>query len=160
MGTRIKLAAGGIAVVALAVIGIAILLAGEEQNVGGGSGEEATEVLEAPQRESASALVDPLDLRTIQALKDTGSDLSRRTDVIHYLYFQTEQDARGARRELRALGFQVQASPPDDRLREWSLSAFRDMIVSIKTITSTRLVLADLAARYQGEYDGWEARVQ
>src|SRR5919201_1750213 len=59
----------------------------------------------APRRASPSK--EALDALTLTQLAKAGADLSRPTEIIHYLYLPTEAQARDAARELEVAGYAV-----------------------------------------------------
>jgi Regulator of ribonuclease activity B len=73
--------------------------------------------------------------------------------VDHYVFFDTEAEARGAERELEVASFDVEVQPAPTGKR-WMLRA-RDEDSS--RLDETRLRLERIAAARHGEYDGWEA---
>lgn len=184
MTIRRAFAAAATALVALATVAGAVFVlggSGDSPGGAGGSGAEAAEGRQSPEfRASPPAPatkpgplprtpvppgplppnIDSLDFQTLQALEDQGSDLSRPTDVIFYLYYEAEGDARTAGRELQAIGFRVRGSLSRGPHREWMVSASRRMLVNFRTIGDTNLLMQHLAKKYDGEYDGWEAKVQ
>jgi rhodanese-related sulfurtransferase len=95
----------------------------------------------------------------LEQLRELGADLTKPRDARFYLYARTEEDARAAADELRAEGYTIVTEPSATPGGEhpWLTLASRDMVVDSDTIAEARRLFGDLAQRYSGEYDGWEA---
>jgi rhodanese-related sulfurtransferase len=95
----------------------------------------------------------------LDQLRKLGTDLTKPRDARFYLYVRTEGDARAAADELRAEGYATVVEPSATPRGEhpWLALASRDMVVDADTIAEARRLFGDLAERYSGEYDGWEA---
>jgi rhodanese-related sulfurtransferase len=103
------------------------------------------------------------DQLVLSALKKAGSDLDKPTDIRFYLYIPALNDAQHAARILREDGFKVEVRAPLGALpdgsveRRYSVIANAQRVPSSRNIRSARILFQDLALRYRGEYDGWEA---
>lgn len=80
--------------------------------------------------------------------------------ISHYLYLPTETAGKCVADELSMQGFVV-----DDRMdpydgSSWLVLAKRRMTPTEDAIAEARTFLEAIAARYNGEYDGWEVDVQ
>ena len=99
-----------------------------------------------------------LDQVTPDHLAKAGGNLSLPTDIVNYLYLAREADARTAGADLASAGYQIDvrraAAGPT-----WLVLARIDMVPSAQNIRLVRERFEGLAARFGGEYDGWEAAV-
>ncbi|RRC95861.1 ribonuclease E inhibitor RraB [Schaalia canis] len=87
-------------------------------------------------------------------------DLALPRDQVHYLYFPTEEAARAALVEAQRVGwlgaregvYQLDGYP------DWSMTVRRDdQPTNATTMPGIRAFFEELAERFNGEYDGWEA---
>ena len=101
---------------------------------------------------------DPLleDIQTLSQLTHAGSDLSKPTHVVHYLYFFNEAAAEKAKPSVPT-GFSTKSRRSNDG--RWVLIADHTIVPSVKNITADRLALEKAAKIGDGTYDGWEAAV-
>jgi hypothetical protein len=76
--------------------------------------------------------------------------------VLHYLYFPHQQGAVAAAAEFRNSGFATEERLGADGIN-WLVLARHEIVPSEEAIARIRQVMEDLAGRYGGEYDGWEA---
>lgn len=84
---------------------------------------------------------------------------SRRTGphvVLHYLYFPHQRGAVAVVAELRNAGVATGERLGADGIN-WLVLARHEIVLSEEAIARIRQVMEDLAGRYGGEYDGWEA---
>jgi hypothetical protein len=94
---------------------------------------------------------------------DTGRQLnsqsSRPSRVEYYFYFPSKDAADRAAAELRAdhLSVDVQPSAMDDG--KWVALASHSVAPGEPAIADFRDKFEDLAAKYGGQYDGWQAEV-
>ena len=98
------------------------------------------------------------DRETLRALRESGADLTRATEVRYYLYFPTEEAARAAAArastpELRAT---VRRAADDSA---WLCLVEGEMVPTEGAIHAASARLQAVAATHGGEYDGWEAAV-
>ena len=99
---------------------------------------------------------DDADRLVIAQLKEQGSDITKPTDVIFYLYFPTQADAESLRATVADMGFTVDIHQIDG-YTDWTLAANKTMIPSEDNILPLNHKFDDLAASKNGTYDGWEA---
>lgn len=87
-------------------------------------------------------------------------NLALPRDQVHYLYFPTEEAARAALVEAQRVGwlgaregvYQLDGYP------DWSMTVRRDdQPTNADTMPGIRAFFEELAERFNGEYDGWEA---
>lgn len=118
-----------------------------------------TVAIAAPHLAVAEEAMSP-DAKTLKALAEAGSDLTRPHEIDHWIYFQDEADARAAARELVASGFSVEPIAKDPGDSVWRLLARKTMVPRLAEVEATSEFLEDLARRHRGDYDGWETQVQ
>ncbi len=84
------------------------------------------------------------------------------TMVLYYLYFSSSGVASSAADDARARAFEVTVKEPLPQYPgQWSLTCERrDVVLDTDTIRGNSDYFDDLAARFGGEYDGWEASVR
>jgi len=99
-----------------------------------------------------------LDQLTLQQLGAAGANLGKPTDVVNYLYVPAEPAAQAAGAELRQAGFTVEVRPAATG-SNWLALARIDLVPSPENIRLLRERFEGLAAKFGGEYDGWEAAV-
>lgn len=97
------------------------------------------------------------DTLTIRALADV-SDASTPHSIAHFLYLPAEENAAAIAGELARLGFIVQELPPEQD-EDWLVLARHEIVPTETAIIATRAQLTELAERFGGNYDGWEAEV-
>ena len=100
---------------------------------------------------------DEHDLEILETLEEHGEDLSEPREIRVDLLFPDEDSANAAEEELTELGYEVAASRPPARRSQWSLRATRELRVDRENVTGFRHRFEELAARHDGEFDGWEA---
>jgi len=105
---------------------------------------------------SATTDADEADRLAIARLKDQGSDITKPTDVIFYLYFPTQANAEVLRASISDMGFNVDIHQLDG-YKEWTLAANKTMVPSEANILSLSHQFESMAASEDGTYDGWEA---
>jgi len=101
------------------------------------------------------------DLEVVSLLVKRGADLSQPRHVLYYLYFHDPEVAARAADEARAMSFEASVNEPlPQHPRQWSLVCERhDIVLDSQTIRNNGDFFDGLAARFGGEYDGWEASV-
>lgn len=109
--------------------------------------------------------VDAMDQDVIAQLRNNGSDVTKPTDVVHYLYIPVRGDAQDAARRSGAAGYRAVVHEPLGQLpngtfeKRYSVEARKTSVPSIENIRHARAFFEAVARRYHGEYDGWEAAV-
>ena len=110
-------------------------------------------------------MVDAMDRDVIAQLKSNGSDVTKPTDVLHYLYIPSRRDAEAVSRRSVAAGYRAAVEDPLGMLpngtmeKRYSVKAHKTVVPSIENIRRARAFFEVLARRYGGEYDGWEAAI-
>jgi regulator of RNase E activity RraB len=100
------------------------------------------------------------DQKILEQLVESGADLAKARHVIHYLYFASKADAETAADELRRDIYTAKVGNSAAEANSefpWVLIAERMGVVDEKTTDDERTLMTDIAERYSGDYDGWEA---
>ena len=100
---------------------------------------------------------DEHDLEILETLEEHGEDLSEPREIRIDLLFPDEGSANAAEEELTELGYEVATFEAAGEEEQWSLRATRDLRVDRENVTGFRHRFEELAARHDGEFDGWEA---
>jgi regulator of RNase E activity RraB len=101
----------------------------------------------------------PLDRQSIEQLRTAGSDLSKPHTIQFHLRVPSQKDANAAATELQAGDYDTAVRQDRDG-RNWLCVAQKSMTPTIENLSGARRMFMDLAARYHGEYDGWDAAVE
>jgi hypothetical protein len=105
------------------------------------------------------------DAALLAQLRAHGSDLTKRTDIVFYLYIPKFEDARAANAELQRNGYDPEVRQPLGKLpsggyeSRYAVVAHIQEVPTPENIQAARTLYEGLARRYNGEYDGWEAAV-
>jgi hypothetical protein len=105
------------------------------------------------------------DAAVISELKKAGSDVTRETSVIHYLYVPSEKAAHDASAALCRGGFTTVITEPENTAVNsepggtWGVIALETAVPSALHLRTVRPTFTALAQEYGGDYDGWEARI-
>ncbi|MBX9245972.1 ribonuclease E inhibitor RraB [Actinotalea ferrariae] len=99
------------------------------------------------------------DLMLLDAIQKQGGDLLAPRHVLHYLYFASSGAAARARDELVAAGWHAQARDPlSEYPDQWGVVAEQhDVVLEPDFVRTATDLMEAVAARGDGEYDGWEA---
>lgn len=100
----------------------------------------------------------PLDAATLKQLAAAGANLNKETEVVNYLYFPKEKDAKRAAEDLGRCGFLTRQGP-SAASDEYLIVAETKLVPSAHNVAEMRRTLETIAARFGGDYDGWEAAV-
>jgi hypothetical protein len=105
------------------------------------------------------------DERVLRALVSAGSNLTKSTDIVFYLYVPTREDADRCCVALWEKGYRSRVSAPLGELPDgsgesrWSVIGNLEAVPTLATICSSRELMERLAREVGGEFDGWEAAV-
>jgi regulator of RNase E activity RraB len=101
------------------------------------------------------------DLRVLGALVERGADMSQPRHVLHYLYASDPADAEPAAEVARGRGFDVTVDEPiPEHPGAWPIRCEKlDVVLSADVVRDDGTFFDELAARFDLEYDGWEASV-
>lgn len=106
------------------------------------------------------------DEAVLRALQERGSDLTKATDIINYLYIPSLADAQNIEAHLTRGGYQVEVREPLERLSDGTVESSYSVLIhitelpNIANIRKMRQLMDTLADRFDGRYDGWEAQIQ
>jgi len=96
-------------------------------------------------------------------LQQNGADITKPREIPHYLYFPSEDVARNAVDELSKSGYEtsekLSKQSTADAAKPWVVIGREETVVNEKTIAAMRMQFTEIAHRYHGGYDGWEAAV-
>jgi Regulator of ribonuclease activity B len=98
-----------------------------------------------------------LDKLSLKHLQKLGADLALPRHVIHFIYFDLEENARGAAQEVPKAGWEAMVEEPVEAKSQWMIRAEATRVVDAHTVPSYRAWFEEVASRWNGEYDGWEA---
>ena len=101
---------------------------------------------------------DPDEAVLIQ-LRKAGSDLSKLHTIDFYLYFPTQSAAEQAAAQMRQTGYTVEVKRAA-KGNDWVCLGTKKVIPELSTMQGITRDLSALAASLQGDYDGWEAKVE
>ena len=107
-----------------------------------------------PRRPKTPREADALALRH---LATRGADLARPRHLVHFLYFEREDDARAAEAGAAEAGWEAEVLAPREAITVWTVRADGTRVVNATTVEAFRASLQRLAEEHNGEYDGWEA---
>ena len=102
----------------------------------------------------------PMDFQTLNALAAHGDDKTAIRDIIHYVYFEGEDEARDFAKALFAKGFhdvalgQPGAEDGDDG---FVVRAHHDGTLNEADIGERLSTIRKLAEEFSGDHEGWEA---
>lgn len=101
------------------------------------------------------------DRITLSALLAHGADLSAPRHVLHYLYVDSRERQAEAGALIASSGWEVtEPEPLPDYPAQWLVRAEREgAVLTPELVSGSRRLFEDLADRFEGEYDGWEASV-
>lgn len=99
--------------------------------------------------------------KVILQLTKSGDKLTKERRIDHWLYFKTEDDRRNFFIKIADQKFLVEKMDlmKDGRTHPYSLQMYRTDIPELSGITRLTLYLNKEAAKYNGQYDGWETVV-
>jgi hypothetical protein len=103
------------------------------------------------------AAPDP-DSEVLFQLAIAGLDLSQPQEPGFFLYFPRRDAAHEAAREIEAAGFSTTVELGSGG-EQWLCLAKTSMVLTRDALVAIRVAFSELAARHDGEYDGWGAEV-
>jgi hypothetical protein len=101
---------------------------------------------------------DPDEAVIIQ-LRKAGSDLSKPHTIDFYLYFPSQAAAEQAAAQMRQTGYTVEVKKAA-KGNDWLCLGTKKVIPKLSTMQGITRDLSTLARSLQGDYDGWEAKVE
>jgi hypothetical protein len=103
------------------------------------------------------------DAQLVAQLQQNGADITKPREILHYLYFPIEDLARNTVEELSKWGYEASEKlskrSTADAAKPWVVIGRKETVVNEKTIADMRMHFTEIAHRYHGDYDGWEAAV-
>ena len=108
---------------------------------------------------SAQTASESADARVIDNLRQAGANLSKPHTLEFFFYFQTEQDAQAAAKELDGLRYVVNEVRMDPDSESWTVLATKEIVPSLAEVTASTRELERLANEHHGQYDGWGTAV-
>ncbi len=99
-----------------------------------------------------------VDAAVIAQIGKLKPNLSKPCPIRFFLYFPTENSAANSAIELRNKEFTVEIISSIGKLR-WLCLATKEMFPEVTTLTTLRGSMVELAMKYDGVYDGWEAEL-
>ena len=97
-----------------------------------------------------------IDEDVLRQLRGLGADLSRPRHVRHFLYFEEEAFARRAAEQVERADYDATVTAPSDEVPVWTVLAEGFRVIGPDTVPGFRAWFEQVAADYNGEYDGWE----
>jgi hypothetical protein len=98
------------------------------------------------------------DAAVIAQIRKLKPNLCRACPIRFFLYFSSQSDATKSANELRDKDFSVEVISSKGKL-QWLCLASKEIVPEITTLATLRGGLVELALKYGGEYDGWEAEI-
>ncbi len=98
------------------------------------------------------------DGAVLSLLHRIGADVSKLHRTNFYLYFRSRSSAELVGVELTASGFSVVVDKSAGGYK-WLCLASKEMAPQARELSSLRNKFSDLAKKFDGEYDGWEAEM-
>jgi regulator of RNase E activity RraB len=102
------------------------------------------------------------DQEVVNQLVQHGADMSQPRHVLYYLYFTSQEAATSAAADAMHRSFDTSVGEPQEQSAgQWSLTCERHGIVlDTDTIRNNSDYFDALAAKFSGDYDGWEASIR
>ncbi len=101
---------------------------------------------------------DPDEAVIIQ-LRKAGSDLSKPHTIDFYLYLPSRSAAEQAAAKMRQTGYTVEVKRAA-KGNDWLCLGTKKVVPELATMQRITHELSGLAGSLQGDYDGWEAKVE
>lgn len=105
----------------------------------------------------------------LAAMRQAGADLSKPAHTMHCLLFRSQDTAQKAAEELKTAGYEkVEVSPEAggsllSRLlgrRRFACIAETHAVPQEAAVLTTTVWMEQLAEKFGGEYDGWQASIE
>jgi len=99
------------------------------------------------------------DIALLGQMLEGGADLSVPRHALYYLYFGSAEVAAAGAEIATAAGYSCEVRDPLPAYPDqWALVCERhDAVVDIEGVRHADDLFQDIADRYEGEFDGWEA---
>lgn len=79
--------------------------------------------------------------------------------IRHYLYLPQGDAAVAVAKELESRDYRTEVGPGADGIN-WLVQAHHEVVLTEQLITTIRRAMETLVAKFDGEYDGWEAEIR
>ncbi|RPI03646.1 MAG: ribonuclease E inhibitor RraB [Ignavibacteriae bacterium] len=99
-----------------------------------------------------------IDAAVIAQIQKIRPHLSKPCPIRFFLYFPSEDAATKSAIELRDKDFIAEVSLSIGPLK-WLCLALKNMIPETTVLVRLHEIMDDLASKYGGQYDGWEAEI-
>ncbi len=99
------------------------------------------------------------DTAAIAQIQKLRPGLSGSCPISFYLYFSSKDDAAKSASELKKMDFGVKVTPSIG-VNNWLCLATKEMVPEKSKLTNLRSDMIDIAFKYGGTYDGWEAEIK
>ena len=103
------------------------------------------------------ASMEDRDYKTIKALEEHGSDLSKPHDIDFFLDFDKFEQAAPIAQAMDKDGFKVKMFENGDGT--YTIEAKKSIVPSLETMREITSQLNSLTERYGGNYDGWGTEI-
>jgi regulator of RNase E activity RraB len=115
-----------------------------------------------PEARSPKTGIKYKDLEVVSQLVSHGADLAQPRHVLYYLFLSSAESASAAAADAEAHSFEATVAEPIPAYPgKWSVRCERrGVVLDPETIRGNGDFFDGLAAKYGGEYDGWEASVR
>jgi regulator of RNase E activity RraB len=102
------------------------------------------------------------NVKTVQALKDAGSDFQKLHAIEHHLYCYTEHDFNLLIALGREAGYEVahEGTHEDEKGAFWSLDLVRKSTPDLASIEKQAIEIEAMAEKASADYDGWGTEVE
>ncbi|MDF0533585.1 ribonuclease E inhibitor RraB [Shewanella yunxiaonensis] len=92
----------------------------------------------------------------LQAMSDSGMDLSQSMAIDFFLVFEEQRDAESALEDLIAAGHSDDVELSfNDEIEKWEVIVSVEMVPDYDAIVAKETELNDFAAEFDGMTDGW-----
>ena len=100
--------------------------------------------------------------RGIENLVNNGDALKSKRKISHWIYFRTEINRASFEKEISKNGYRTEElfSDESDTTFPFVIEISRNDLVNYESIDSLVLPLFRLAKKHDGDYDGWETKIE
>lgn len=98
-----------------------------------------------------------MNQKTIQALKDAGSDIEKPHPLEHHFYCYTPEALKVLMSKGESLGYRI-ANVGDNEhegTHYWYGDLIKETVLDIEVINNENSLMLRLASEFGGDYDGW-----
>ena len=94
----------------------------------------------------------PDDAQLLQIIRDAGTDMGRPREIGHFLFFDSEEQARDAAADVPS-----EYATEVYETERWVLHASHTVILDEGYLAAARPWWEEFARQHDTEYDGWDA---